>query len=322
MTISAEERRESIIKAVQQQGKVRVADLSREFGISEVTIRNDLELLETQGLLNRVHGGAIMGNPFYGSMNLNERYNTNVEAKKAVAEKVAELVEDGSTIQLGASVYPLSDNLEITWASSDESVATVADDGTVTAVAAGTATISVSVATDPGMTATCIVRCKLSQEGDSSSQTPDGSGDSSTQEPPAQSGVDLSAFAEEVLSSYYGESSFLQLANNEMLDGYYAGLTGVDTDQCSVYITMMSMNNGEFGLVQVKNSADVDTVKAIFQARIDYMAGDGNGPGGAWYPGPTEQWTNNSRVVSNGNYVMMVVNENCDAIVDAFNALF
>ncbi len=102
MTISAEERRESIIKAVQQQGKVRVADLSREFGISEVTIRNDLELLETQGLLNRVHGGAIMGNPFYGSMNLNERYNTNVEAKKAVAEKVAELVEDNDTIMMNA----------------------------------------------------------------------------------------------------------------------------------------------------------------------------------------------------------------------------
>ena len=85
---------------------------------------------------------------------------------------------------------------------------------------------------------------------------------------------------------------------------------------------MMSMNNGEFGLVQVKDSADVDAVKAIFQARIDYMAGDGEGPGGAWYPGPTEQWTNNSRVVSNGNYVMMVVHENCDAIVAQFNALF
>ncbi|MCI8808382.1 MAG: hypothetical protein HFF21_09675, partial [Oscillospiraceae bacterium] len=52
------------------------------------------------------------------------------------------------------------------------------------------------------------------------------------------------------------------------------------------------------------------------------MVGDGNGPGGAWYPGPTEQWQNNSRVVSNGNYVMMVVHENCDDIVAAFNALF
>ena len=44
--------------------------------------------------------------------------------------------------------------------------------------------------------------------------------------------------------------------------------------------------------------------------------------GGAWYPEPTRIWTENSRVVSNGNYVMMVVHENCDAIVDAFNALF
>ena len=99
-------------------------------------------------------------------------------------------------------------------------------------------------------------------------------------------------------------------------------MSAIDTQQCLVYITMLSMNNGEFGLVQVKDSADVDTVKAIFQARIDYMVGDGEGPGGAWYPGPTEQWTNNSRVVSNGNYVMMVVHENCDDIVAAFNALF
>ena len=67
----------------------------------------------------------------------------------------------------------------------------------------------------------------------------------------------------------------------------------------------------------------MDTVKAIFQARIDRMTGaDGQGNPGAWYPGPTEQWKNNSRVVSNGNYVMMVVHENCDAIVDTFNALF
>ena len=67
----------------------------------------------------------------------------------------------------------------------------------------------------------------------------------------------------------------------------------------------------------------VDTVKAIFQARIDRMSGaDGDGMPGAFYPGPTEQWLNNSRVVSNGNYVMMVVHESCDDIVSAFNALF
>ncbi len=132
--------------------------------------------------------------------------------------------------------------------------------------------------------------------------------------------VDLAAFYSSVTSQY--EFGFLELASAELMDGFYPGLSAIAAEQRLVYITQMSMNNGEFGLVQVKNSADVAAVKAVFQARIDYMVGDGNGPGGAWYPGPTEQWKNNSRVVSNGNYVMMVVHENCDDIVAAFNALF
>ena len=113
------------------------------------------------------------------------------------------------------------------------------------------------------------------------------------------------------------EFGFLQLASAEQMEGFYPGISAVATEQCLIYVVQMTMNNGEFGLVQVKDSKDVDTVKAIFQTRIDNMAN-----GGAWYPGPTEQWTNNSRVVSNGNYIMMVVHEDCDAIVSAFNALF
>ena len=72
-----------------------------------------------------------------------------------------------------------------------------------------------------------------------------------------------------------------------------------------------------FCLAEVTDSRDVETVKGIFQTRIQQMI-----DGGAFYPGPTEQWTNNSRVVSNGNYVMMVVHENCDDIVNAFQELF
>ena len=133
-------------------------------------------------------------------------------------------------------------------------------------------------------------------------------------------GVDLAAFYASVTSQY--EFGFLELASKDLLDGLYPGLSGIGAEQRLVYITQMSMNNGEVGLVQVKNSADVAAVKAIFQARINYMVGDEENKPGAWYPGPTEQWRNNSRVVSNGNYVMMVVHENCDAIVSQFNALF
>ena len=85
---------------------------------------------------------------------------------------------------------------------------------------------------------------------------------------------------------------------------------------------MMRLNNGEFSLVQTKNAQDAETVKELFQNRVDYMVGDGESPGGAWYPGPTELWKNSSRVVSHGNYVMMVVAEECGQIVDEFNALF
>lgn len=138
--------------------------------------------------------------------------------------------------------------------------------------------------------------------------------------PTPDAGVDLAAFYTDVTGQY--EFGFLELASADLLDGYYTGLTAVDTRQCLVYICMMSMNNGEFGLVQVSDSADVEAVKAVFQARIDYMVGDGEGPGGAWYPGPTAMWEENSRVVSNGNYIMMVVHENCDDIVAQFNALF
>ena len=102
-----------------------------------------------------------------------------------------------------------------------------------------------------------------------------------------------------------------------MLDNYYAGLSSVATEQRQVYINMMSMNMGELAVVQVKDSKDVATVKAIFQAHIDSMVN-----GGAWYPAPNRIWSEQSRVVSNGNYVMMVVGEDCDAIVKDFNALF
>lgn len=137
---------------------------------------------------------------------------------------------------------------------------------------------------------------------------------------PAPAGVDLAAFYTSVTSQY--EFGFLQLADGALIDGYYPGLTSIGTEQCLVYVVQMSMNNGEFGLVQVKDSADVDAVKAIFQARIDQMVGTDDNPGAAWYPGAIESWKNNSRVVSNGNYIMMVVHENCDDIVAQFNALF
>ena len=109
----------------------------------------------------------------------------------------------------------------------------------------------------------------------------------------------------------------LQQADQELMEIFYPGLSAVSSQQMLVYVNQMSMNMGELALIEVTDSKDVDGVKAILQARIDGMIN-----GGAWYPEPTRIWTECSRVVSNGNYILMVVHEQCDAIVDDFNALF
>ena len=222
------------------------------------------------------------------------------------------LFSAGSTFQLKVSSDPTGGTR--TWTSSDESVATVSDNGTVTAVAPGTATVTVTDSKS-GQTASCTVRCNW-EETAQEPETPDESETPDEPEQPAAEGVDLQAFFDTINTAY--EMPFMMAVDSSLLDSTYAGLTGIATEQLVVYQCGMSPSPaGDVALVQVSDSADVDAVKAIFQARIDYMV-----EGGAWYPGPTEMWQNSSRIVSNGNYVMLVVNENCDAIVNDFNALF
>ena len=213
------------------------------------------------------------------------------------------LFKAGSSYQLKATVSGV-DAPKVTWTSSDETVAAVSQDGTVTAVAR----------------ASCTVRCKLPEDqpvsgGGNSSSQGSGNGGSSSQAPAANQ-ADLSAFYTQ-LSGDYEFPSFMQQADQELMEIFYPGLSAVSSQQMLVYVNQMSMNMGELALIEVTDSKDVDGVKAILQARIDGMIN-----GGAWYPEPTRIWTECSRVVSNGNYILMVVHEQCDAIVDDFNALF
>ena len=99
--------------------------------------------------------------------------------------------------------------------------------------------------------------------------------------------------------------------------GLYPGLSGIATEQCLVYTPMFSLSAAESVLIQVSDAADVDAVKDILQARIDAQVN-----GGAFYPFAMEAWEKNSRIASNGCYIIMIVSEDCDAIVNDFNALF
>ena len=102
MSSSSENRREEIVELIQLNGKVKVSELSERYNISEVSIRKDLEALEAEGHLSRIHGGAIGMNKLYVNMDLTERYKTNSNAKKAVADLITRFIDDNDTIMMNA----------------------------------------------------------------------------------------------------------------------------------------------------------------------------------------------------------------------------
>ena len=102
MQLTTEERREKIVAEAHENGKVKVADLSEQYGISEVTVRKDLEALEAEGHIKRVHGGAVGMNKLYVNMDLSERYKTNAGAKRELANLAADFIDDNDTIFMNA----------------------------------------------------------------------------------------------------------------------------------------------------------------------------------------------------------------------------
>lgn len=102
MNIAVEQRRAEIIALLQKNGSVRVSELSKIYAISEVTVRSDLEYLESQGQLSRVHGGAVGTGKLYANMDLSERYMTNAASKRALANLAADLIESNDTIMMNA----------------------------------------------------------------------------------------------------------------------------------------------------------------------------------------------------------------------------
>jgi DeoR/GlpR family transcriptional regulator of sugar metabolism len=98
----AAERRHAILRALNAGGAVRVADLAAELDVSEMTVRRDLDALDAQSLLRKVHGGAVTRH------NRGEEPGSSVKAgqqraeKAAIAALAAGTVEDGMTIAISA----------------------------------------------------------------------------------------------------------------------------------------------------------------------------------------------------------------------------
>ena len=93
-----QERRSLILQKVTEEGKVKVADLSKELNCSEVTIRNDIRDMAAEGLLQRIHGGAVSLEKKAEHKYTAESVYRNTEKKKEIAACAYEYIEDRDTI--------------------------------------------------------------------------------------------------------------------------------------------------------------------------------------------------------------------------------
>ncbi|EPQ6908003.1 DeoR family transcriptional regulator [Citrobacter freundii] len=110
--IGTSERREQIIQRLRQQGSVQVNDLSLFFGVSTVTIRNDLAFLEKQGIAVRAYGGALIceGNAPAVEPSVEDKSSLNTAVKRSIARAAAELIKPGHRVILdsGTTTYEIA----------------------------------------------------------------------------------------------------------------------------------------------------------------------------------------------------------------------
>jgi DeoR/GlpR family transcriptional regulator of sugar metabolism len=98
----AEPRRAKILEWLQEEGSARVRDLSTAFGVSEVTVRQDLERLEQDGLITRDHGGAYLNSVRQQVQTLSLQHLAHMDRKRKIGKVAANLVSDHETIILDA----------------------------------------------------------------------------------------------------------------------------------------------------------------------------------------------------------------------------
>ena len=98
----AAERHSAILRAVHAGGAARVADLAAELDVSEMTVRRDLDALDAQRLLRKVHGGAVIRSNRGDEPRSSEKAGQQRAEKAAIAQAAAATVEDGMTIAISA----------------------------------------------------------------------------------------------------------------------------------------------------------------------------------------------------------------------------
>src|SRR5882724_2244578 len=99
----AGQRQQRIAEEVRRRGAVRVSELTELLAVSDMTIRRDLDVLATAGVLEKVHGGATAKRaPSTDEPGFEAKSHRQLDEKDAIARRAALLVEPGQAIALTA----------------------------------------------------------------------------------------------------------------------------------------------------------------------------------------------------------------------------
>jgi len=103
MKMFVSERRIKIMKLLNEKRRVTVKELSISIGVSEATLRSDLNKMELDGLLTRTHGGAVLNNYSDNETSFSARQKKNNKEKALIAKKAMEFIVEKQCILLDAS---------------------------------------------------------------------------------------------------------------------------------------------------------------------------------------------------------------------------
>ena len=106
-TLLREQRKRKISQFIEENKKATVTELSELFGVSESTIRRDLEVLDEQGVIQRAHGGAVVIERAAPEPPIIQRVVEYEEVKRKIGRAAAELVRDGETVFVGSGTTTL-----------------------------------------------------------------------------------------------------------------------------------------------------------------------------------------------------------------------
>lgn len=100
MSLGAQERRKNILHLMGDRGEISIERLQSLFQVSEVTLRRDLDILESQGRIRRVRGGAVLNSTPALEVRLQEKLQRFVTEKRKIARTASSMVNEGQVVML------------------------------------------------------------------------------------------------------------------------------------------------------------------------------------------------------------------------------